>query len=151
MTITRPFLLIILHFSQIFFTDGFTFIVLYHSFHNVLACGSDLFCSPRYPAFGEIVYGNLNGYLITRQYANIVHSQLPGYMGHYYVPIGELDLEGCIGQCLKHSTFKLNYIVFRQNNPSLLFFLCATNFIHQSLSISVSILGPSGRIATVFS
>ena len=36
MTITRPFLLIILHFSQIFLTDGFTFICLYHSFlHNV--------------------------------------------------------------------------------------------------------------------
>lgn len=36
MTMMRPFLLIILHFSQIFLTDGFTFICLYHSFlHNV--------------------------------------------------------------------------------------------------------------------
>lgn len=107
--------------------------------------------SPRYPALGEVVNGDLNSYFIAGQYANIVHSQLPGYVSHDYVPIRELDLEGCVGQCLKHNAFKLNYVIFCQNNPSLLFSSRVTDFIHQSLSISVSILGPSGRIATVFS
>jgi hypothetical protein len=36
-----------------------------------------------------------------------------------HVLIGQPDLEGGIGQRLNHFAFKFNYIIFRQNNPSL--------------------------------
>ena len=39
-------------------------------------------------------------------------------MRSYYVPIGELYLEVRVGQCLKHGSFKLNYVILWQNNPS---------------------------------
>lgn len=34
--------------------------------------------------------------------------------------VRELDSELSIGECFKHHTFKLDYIIFSQNNPSII-------------------------------
>ena len=109
----------ILHFSQIFLTDGLTFILLYHSFLNLLYV---LLCSPGYASLIEVVHRYLNRYLITRQYSDIIHSELARYMSCYYVLVRQLYLEGRVGQCLNYRAFKFYYIILRQNNPSLALF-----------------------------
>ena len=106
----------ILHFSQIFLTDGLTFIG-YQPFLN-------LFRTPGDTALFQVVNGNLNGYLVTGQNFDIIHTQLTRNMRRYDVLIGKLDLEGCIGQCLNDYAFKFNYIIFSQNNPSLHCLMC---------------------------
>ena len=35
------------------------------------------------------------------------------YCGCYYVPIGKLDLEGRVGQCLNYCTFEFNNVILR--------------------------------------
>ena len=101
----------ILHFSQIFLTDGLTFIG-YQPFLN-------LFRTPGDTALIQVVNGNLNGHLVTGQNLDIVHSQLSGNMSRDNVLIRQLDLEVCVGQSLNDNAFKLNNIVLRQKNPSL--------------------------------
>ena len=39
-------------------------------------------------------------------------------MGINDVSVGKLNLEVCIGQCLKYNTLELYYIILRQKNPS---------------------------------
>ena len=142
MTMTLPCLLMILHFSQIFFTDGLTFIG-YQPFLN-------LFRTPGDTALFQVVDGNLNGYLITGQNFDIIHAQLSGNMSRDHVLIRQLDLEGRVGQCLNDDALKLNNIVLRQKNPSLRFRMCG--YGNQKLfSISVRISTSPPTIATVFS
>ena len=102
----------ILHFSQIFFTDGLTFIVIYQPFL--------LFASPCDSAFGEVINLYLYFNLITWEYPNIVHSKFPRNVCSHYVTVGEFYLEVRIGQCLKYDAFKFHYIILWQNNPSVL-------------------------------
>ena len=63
----------ILHFSQIFFTEGLTFIV-YLPF--IMVC---LFHAPGDAPLGQVVYRDLDGHLVTGQYSDIVHTELTGY------------------------------------------------------------------------
>ena len=130
-----PFLLMILHLSQIFFTDGLTFIVLpFLSFiwfywffmshptaFSPSALNFILFCSPCDAAFIKVVNGNLYGYLITGQNSDIVHSKLSRYVSRYYMLIGKLYLKGRVGQSLNYRTLKFNYVILWQNNPSSAF------------------------------
>ena len=101
----------ILHFSQIFLTDGLTFILLYQPFLILL-------CTPGYTSLCEVINRNLNGNAVTGQNSYIIHSELSRYMCSNYVLIGKLYLEGGVGQCLYDRTFKFDYVILWQNNPS---------------------------------
>ena len=57
--------------------------------------------------------------MVTRQNADIVHTELPGDMGGHDMTVGKSHFEGGVGQCLFNHTFKFNDIVLRQKNPSL--------------------------------
>ena len=83
-----------------------------------------LFRTPSYAALSKVVNGYLYGNLVSRQYSNIVHSKLSGDSSSYYVSVGKLYLEDSVGQCLNYCTFKFNYIILRQNNPSSALYLC---------------------------
>ena len=128
--------------------------------HFIIPTLSLLLCTPCDASLGQVVYRNLNGYAITRQYSDIVHSKLTGNMSRYDMPIGKLHFEGRIGQCLDYRTFKLNNIILRQNNPSSAYCLLANCvFVTECLFLSnyhvgstkVVITTPSEVRATVFS
>ena len=80
-TMILPFLLMILHFSHIFFTEGLTFtniIPFLSDFGSLWEREADAFllCPPCDPAAGEVIRRHLNGHLIAREDADEVHSQL---------------------------------------------------------------------------
>ena len=112
---TLPFLLIILHLSQIFLTEGLTFTVLYLSFQNIF-----LLFSPGDATLGEVIDRDLNGYGITGENANIVHTKLAGNTRGHDMTVRQLDLEYGVRKCFQnHTVFKFHHVVLRQNNPSL--------------------------------
>ena len=86
--------------------------------HFIIPTLSFLLCTPSDSSLIEIVYGYLNSYTVTGQYSNIIHSELTRNMCRYYMAVGKLDLEGCIGKCFHNHTFKFYNIILRQNNPS---------------------------------
>ena len=86
--------------------------------HFIIPTLSLLLCTPGYAALIEVVYRYLNSYAVTGQYSDIVHSEFSRYVGCYYMPIGKLYLEGGVRQCLYDCTFKFNYVILWQNNPS---------------------------------
>lgn len=116
MTITRPFLLMILHFSQIFLTEGLTFTLCYLSFHSY-----DLysFGSPGDTSFGEVINRNLNVDLIAHQNFDTVKSESARYACGHYMTVCQLYSECCIGQRLYDLTVKFDNIVFWQIRSSL--------------------------------
>ena len=69
----------------------------------------------------EVIYRNLNCYVVAGENSNIVNSELTRNMSCHDVTVGKLYLEGRVGQCLNYRTFKFNYIVLWQNNPSSAF------------------------------
>ena len=86
--------------------------------HSIIPTLSLLLCTPGYASLCEVVNRNLYGHTVTRQYSDIVHSELARNMSRYYMLIGKLYLEGGVGQCLYYRTLKFYYIILRQNNPS---------------------------------
>ena len=92
--------------------------------HFIIPTLSLLLGSPGYTSLCEIVNRDLNGNLVARQYSDIVHSELSGDRSSYYVSVGKLYLEDCVGQCLNYRAFKFNNIILRQNNPSSALYLC---------------------------
>ena len=121
MTMTRPCLLMILHFSQIFLTDGFTFIVLPCLSHRLCAvCGWRLFRAPGDPSLCQVIYGYFNRYLVAGKNLDIVHAKLTRDMSRNDMPIGKLNLEYGVRQCLNNRTLEFYNVVLRQNNPSLM-------------------------------
>ena len=91
--------------------------------HFIIPTLSLLLCTPGYATLGEIVNRNLDGYSVTRQYSDIVHSELSRDVSRYYMLIGKLYLEGRVGQCLNYRTLKLDNIILWQNNPSSALYL----------------------------
>ena len=91
--------------------------------HFIIPTLSLLLCTPGYAALIEIVYGYLNGNLITGQYSDIVHSKLSGYRSRYYVSVGKLYPEERVGQCLNYCALKFENIILWQNNPSSALYL----------------------------
>jgi hypothetical protein len=91
--------------------------------HFIIPTLSLLLCTPGYATLGKIVNRNLNGYSVTRQYSDIVHSELSRNMSRYYMPIGKLYLEGRVRQCLNYRAFKFDNIILWQNNPSSALYL----------------------------
>ena len=125
-----PFLLMILHFSQIFFTDGLTFILLYQPFLSLL-------CTPGNASLIEIVNRDLNGYAVTGQNSDIVHSQLSRNMRGHNVTVGQLDLEGGVRKCFQdNAVLKLDKIILRQKNPSYCNFTWEANSARIRLFVS---------------
>ena len=57
-----------------------------------------LFSTPGDSTLCKVVDGNLNGYLISRQYPYIVHSEFARNVGCYDVSVRELNLEVCVRQ-----------------------------------------------------
>ena len=86
--------------------------------HLIIPTLSFLLCTPCDASLIEVVNRNLYGYAVTGQNSDIIHSKLSRYMSCYYMPIGELYLEGGVRQCLNDCTLKFNYIILWQNNPS---------------------------------
>ena len=86
--------------------------------HFITPTLSLLLCTPSDSSLVEVVYRYLNGYAVTGQNSDIVHTKLSRNMSRYDMLVGKLDLEGCIGQSLNDRTFKLNYVILWQNNPS---------------------------------
>ena len=120
--------------------------------HSIIPTLSLLLCTPGYASLCEVVNRNLNGHAVTGQYSDIVHTELPGNMGSYNMPVRKLDFEGSVGQRLDHFPFKLDYIILRQNNPSSAMFCDLFAFsTYHSLSTSVVMTTPSDVRATVFS
>ena len=132
MTITAPFLLMILHFSQIFLTEGLTFIGFTFPFVRLLFPPGDT-------ALVQVIDRNLDRHGVARQNLDIVHSQLAGNVGSYDMPVRQFDFEDRVRKCLHNHAFKFDHIVLRQNNPSLTY------------STSVRITGPCSVMAMVFS
>jgi len=69
-----------------------------------------LFGTPGDSASRQIVRRHLDGYLITGQDSDKIHSKLSGYMREYLVPVGQFYLKHRVRQCLYDGTFKLNYV-----------------------------------------
>ena len=84
----------------------------------------NLFRTPSDASLVQVIDRNFNGNAVTGQYLDIIHTQLTRDMSNYDVLVGQLYLEGRVGQCLDDYAFKFNYIIFRQNNPSLLYDVC---------------------------
>ena len=86
--------------------------------HSIIPTLSFLLCTPGNASLRKVIYRHLDGYAVTGQNSDIVHSQLSRDMSRYYMPIGKLDLEGGVRQCLNDGTLKFDNIILRQNNPS---------------------------------
>ena len=84
----------ILHFSQIFLTEGFTFILVHRSFQAFL-----LF-PPGNATLGKVIDRNLDRYRVAGQNLNIVHAELARDMCGHDVTVGQLDLEGGVRKSL---------------------------------------------------
>ena len=135
----------ILHLSQIFLTDGLTFIVIIpylsvlvfspqyrvRHFSCVLSWfplrGGRSFCSPGDTSLIEVVNRYLNRYAVTGKNSDIIHAELSGNMSCNDMLIRKLHLEGGIRQCLNDRTFKFNRVL-RQNNPSVSVMELSENF-----------------------
>ena len=128
MTMTRPLRLMILHFSQIFLTDGLTFTALASFRLLTFKVQVDLFYSSTKLAVRlvfsglfeaicntstrQIVRGEFDGYLVARQNTDEVHAYLSGYMSEDDVPVLKFDLEHRIGKLLDDSSLYLDDILF---------------------------------------
>ena len=98
----------ILHFSQIFFTEGLTFIVKI----------SFLFRTPCYTTLRRIVYRHLDGDLVAYEDPDVILSELAGDMSGYYHIVRQFHLEGRVRKRFRHDALKFDHIIFRQNDPS---------------------------------
>ena len=103
MTMTLPFLLITLHFSQIGFTELLTFIV----FPPVW-----LLISPGYPAACKVVWRKLQPYLVAGQDADKVHSHLAGNVRQHFVVVFKSYLEHRVRQRFQHSSCYFYAVLF---------------------------------------
>ena len=118
MIITRPLRLMTLHFSQMGFTEGFTFMMLTSfSKHKALPV---LLGTPGDPGLGQVVGRHFHRDFVAGQNADEVRPQLTGNMCQNTVAVGlalfveQLDLENGVGHGLPYDTFYFNDIFFRQ-------------------------------------
>ena len=93
-------------------------IIPYLSLRILLLLVAGLFCAPGYAALSKVIYRHFYGYLVTRQYSYIIHSELARNVSCYYMLVGKLYFEGRVGQCLNYCTLKFYNVILWQNNPS---------------------------------
>jgi hypothetical protein len=97
---TRPWRLIIRHFSHIFLTDGLTFI----------AALSLSFVTIRYPASIEIVGRQLHHDSVSGQDPDVVHPHLAGNVSQYFVAVVEFDPKHGVGKGFYYLSLNLNSV-----------------------------------------
>ena len=102
----------ILHFSHMGLTDGLTFILFNLHMRMVLF---RLLTSPGDPTLRQIIRRHLNGYLVTGQDLNKVHSELAGNVCQNGVSTANIDREHGIRQCIGYDALKFDYVVFCQD------------------------------------
>ena len=119
-TMMRPLRLMILHFSQMGFTLGLTFMVVLLSLPIVENLFLKERCSfillalaaPGDAPAGQIVQRELHGDLVTRQDPNEIHSKLPRNRCEYLVTVLELYLEHSVREGIRNDTFYFNNVLF---------------------------------------
>ena len=74
---------------------------------------------------GQIVGRHLNSYLVTGQDFDEIHTELAGNVCQNDVPIADVDIEHCVGQCIGYDAFNLDYVVFCQVNNLQVYFAVA--------------------------
>jgi len=112
MTRTTPLRLTILHFLQIFFTDACTFM-------ENLVFNQSLFGAEHDPCARKVIGSQLHCHLVTRKYANVVHTHLSRNVPEHNVPIFKFYPEGGIWQVFNNFTLHLDYVIFGQCFTSL--------------------------------
>ena len=73
-----------------------------------------LLASPGDPASGQIIRRHLNGYLVTGQDSDEIHSELAGNVCQNGVSVADIDIEHSVGQCIDYDALNLDYVVFCQ-------------------------------------
>ena len=101
----------ILHFSHMGLTDGLTFILFNLHMRTV---SLKLLTSPGDPTLSQIVRRHLNGYFVTGQDLNEIHSELAGNVCQNGVTVANVNSEHCIRQCIDYDALNLDYVVFCQ-------------------------------------
>ena len=101
----------ILHFSHMGLTDGLTFILFNLHMRTVF---SKLLASPGDPTLCQIIRRHLNGYFVTGQDLNEIHSELAGNVCQNGVTVANVNSEHCIRQCIGYDALNLDYVVFCQ-------------------------------------
>jgi hypothetical protein len=87
------------HYASLALDDFALFANLFYGWFNLhFYTIPFLFSTPGDSTLRKVVDGNLNGYLISRQYPYIVHSEFARNVGCYDVSVGELNLEVCVRQ-----------------------------------------------------
>src|SRR3954469_646245 len=92
---TTPWRRMVLHFSQIFLTDGLTFMVLL----LVPVCD---------PAAVEVVGRELDDHAVAGEDADVVHAHLPRDVREDLVAVGELDPEHGVREGLDNRALDLD-------------------------------------------
>ena len=92
-------------------TDGLTFILFNLHMRMVLF---RLLTSPGDPTLRQIIRRHLNGYLVTGQDLNEIHSEPAGNVCQNGVSIANVHFEHCVRQSICHDALKFNYVVFCQ-------------------------------------
>jgi hypothetical protein len=109
MIITRPLRLMTLHFSQMGFTEGFTFMML----TSFITQGASYLER-------QVVGRHFHRDLVAGQDADEVGPQLAGNVSHNHMAVGltlfveEFNLEHSVGHGLPNDTFYFDDIFFRQ-------------------------------------
>ena len=73
-----------------------------------------LLASPGDPTLSQIVRRHLNGYFVTGQDLNEIHSELAGNVCQNGVTVANVNSEHCIRQCIDYDALNLDYVVFSQ-------------------------------------
>ena len=63
---------------------------------------------------GQIIRRHLNGYLVTGQDLDKVHSELAGNVCQNGVTVANVNSKHCIRQCIYYDALNLDYVVFCQ-------------------------------------
>jgi hypothetical protein len=101
---TRPLRLIILHFSQIGFTDGLTFMEIPPLVFSALAAPGD-------PTAGQIIGRKLDSNFITGIDADKILAHLSRDMRHYLVAVGQLHAEHGVGKGLNDLSIHFDDVI----------------------------------------
>ena len=63
---------------------------------------------------GQIIGRHLNGYLVTGQDFNEIHTELAGNVRQNDVSIADIYIKHSIRQCISYDALNLDYVVFCQ-------------------------------------
>ena len=106
----------ILHFSHMGLTDGLTFILFNLHMRTV---SLKLLTSPCDPTLSQIVRRHLNGYFVTGQDLDEIHSELAGNMCQNGVSVANVNFEHRIRQRIGDDALNFDYVVLCQDNNLL--------------------------------